>query len=245
MTPQTPAVEPMSEPARIGGVFFEPGKAFADIVARPRNWWVPIVLVVIAACIFMFLFSQRVGWEHVVRQSVESNSQAQNLPPAQREQQIAMGTKVAGIIGYVGAAVGTPVVALIIAGILMFGLNAMAGAQATFKQSLAIVSYSFLTGLVSMALSIVVLYLKNPEDFDIQNPLAFNLGAFLGADTAKWLKALAQSIDLFTFWTIALMAIGYAATAKKLKFGKAFTSILVLWGVWVVLKVGWAAAFSK
>ena len=69
-----------------------------------------------------------------------------------------------------------------------------------------IVGYGFLPTLVSSLLALLVMYLKPPEDFNIQNPLAFNAGAFMSNDNPLWLKSLAGSFDLFSFWIMSLMA---------------------------------------
>lgn len=241
MTPQVSIEQPMSEPARIAGVYMEPAKAFADIAARPRNWWVPLILVALASIAFVYCYSQRVGWDRMMRHEMETNTRLQSLTPEQREQAIERGIKFSGISTYVAVVVGLPVVVAIVAGALMLMMNGLMGTQVTFKQSMAIVAYSFLTGLVTAVLGIFVMYLKNPDDFDLRNPLAFNGGAFLSSTAPRWLTALASSFDVFTFWTIALMAAGYAAASRKLKWSKAFTAILLLWLVWVVAKTGWAA----
>ncbi len=93
-------------------------------------------------------------------------------------------------------------------------------------------------------LSIIVLFIKNPDDYDLRNPLAFNIGAFLNADTApKWLMSLCTSLDVFSFWTMALIAIGLTVAARKLSFGKAFMGVLVPWGIFVLGKTALAALF--
>ena len=80
---------------------------------------------------------------------------------------------------------------------------------------------------------------------DLQNLIASNVGAFLSSDSPKWLIALGTSLDLFTFWIMTLMAIGYSVAApKKLSFAKAFISIFVAWFLVVLVRVGAAAAFS-
>jgi hypothetical protein len=244
MTPEHALETPMSEPGRLTGVYFEPGKAFADIAARPR-WWPPIVLLILASLVMMYCYSHRVGWESVVRQQVESSERTATLPADQREQAIARGAQFAGMIGYVGAVVGTPIVALVIAGALLFVFNTVFAASVKFQQALAISTYSMLPGLIAIGLAILVMYLKSPEDFDINNPLAFNLGALLSAESAKWMKALLSSFDLFTFWTMALLATGFVAAAKKrLAWSKAFTGVIVCWAVWVIVKTSGTALFS-
>lgn len=240
MTDTMPDERPMSEAARLSGVFFSPGKAFADIGARPR-FWVPLIIMMLLAFGYTFSIGKHIGWDHVVRQQSESDPRMQEMTADQRENAIAIGSKVAGIIGYVSPVFVIAFVA-ITAGVLLFVFNSMLGAALKFKQVFATVCYAGLVGALSTILSIVMLFVKNPDEFDIQHPLAFNLGAFLGPDTkSKALLAFASSIDLFTLWTIAVMAIGLSAAARKVTFGKALAGVLTPWVVLVLVKVGWAA----
>ena len=71
----------------------------------------------------------------------------------------------------------------------------------------------------------VVLFLKDPEEFNLQNPLMFNVGAYLSPDSPAALRALGSSIDLFSLWIIVLLAIGVSSAARKMSFGKALTAI--------------------
>ena len=84
----------------------------------------------------------------------------------------------------------------------------------------------------------LVMYLKAPEDFNIQNPLAFNAGALVASDSPQWLKGLGGSFDLFSFWIMGLMAIGVGAASRKMTFGKAFATILFPWALYVLMKTG-------
>jgi hypothetical protein len=248
MTPQPIAENAgprMSEVSRITGVYFDPKKTFADIAARPNHWYVPLVLLIIAAIAFIYAYSSRVGWERYIRQTIETSSRAQSLTAEQREQQIQTGAKIAPVFGYAGSAIGIPVAALVIAGALLL-MCKMMGASLNYKQLLAISSYGMLPGLISSILAIVVVFLKNPEDFNLQNPLAFNLGAFLAPppNTGKALYGLATSLDLFSFWTILLMATGISVAARKFSFSKALTAVIVPWVIYLLVKAGWAAFFG-
>src|SRR5580704_16742824 len=113
--PETPQ---MSEAARLIGVFFSPGKAFADIARRPQ-WWIPLIIMAILSTVFLNAFTQRVGWESVIRPAIERNPSTQSLPAQQREQLI---RTTAGFYKYVGYA--SPVFTLfyvfIVAVLLMF-----------------------------------------------------------------------------------------------------------------------------
>src|SRR5580700_2082893 len=97
--PEQPPTNQMSEAARLIGVFFSPGKAFADIARRPQ-WWIPVILSAILGTLFLNAFSQRVGWEQTIRQGLERSSQGQNMTPQQREQTVTMLSRVYQYLGY-------------------------------------------------------------------------------------------------------------------------------------------------
>ena len=248
MTPEnSPAVEPppagIGEFSRLAGVFFDPKTAFADIAKRP-TWLVPVVLLIIAGLAVSLTIGQRVGWERVVRQGMETSSRAQQLTPEQREQNVAIGVKVASIMAYT-AVIFVPVVFAIMAGALL-GTSAIFSAGLRFKQVFSVVCYASLTGLISAVLTIVVLFLKNPEEVNIQNALAFNPAAFMDpATSSKFLYSLATSLDLFSFWTILLMAVGLkAAAGKKLTFATAVFAVVLPWAVYVLGKSALSGLFS-
>src|ERR1039458_227436 len=68
---------------------------------RP-TWIVPVVLIMIAALAVSMTMAQRIGWDRIVRHGMEASSRAQQMTPEQREQGVAMGVKIASIMGYVG-----------------------------------------------------------------------------------------------------------------------------------------------
>jgi len=230
----------MNEAARLAGVFFSPGKAFADIARRPR-WWIPLILISILSTVYLTAFTQRVGWESVLRPAIESNQNTQTMTVQQREQLI---TTAAGLYKYVGygSVVFTLFYVFIVAVLLMFLFDTMMSAGVGLKRMMAIVAYGFLPLVIQTALSMVVLFLKDPEEFNLQNPLMFNVGAYMSRDSPAALRAFGSSIDLFSLWIIILLAIGVSAAGRKISFGKAFAGIVLPWALWVCLKVAAAAA---
>jgi hypothetical protein len=230
----------MSEAARLAGVFFSPGKAFADIARRPR-WWIPVILIAILSTIYLSAFTQRVGWESVIRSGIDNNPFTQSLTPQQREQQIQVA---AGIYKYVGYAsiIGTLFSVFITAVVLMFLFDTMMSAGIGLKRMMAIVAYGCLPLVIQTALFMVVLFLKDPEEFNLRNPLMFNIGAYMSPDSSAALRALGSSIDLFSIWIIILLAIGVSAAGRKIGFGKAFAGVFLPWALLVCLKVAAAAA---
>ena len=248
-TTSMPAPEAQSQPAissvgRIVGVFFSPKTTFEDIVRKP-GWVLPVVLLTLFSMGVSVAINQRINWREFMAQQIEKNPRSANMSAEQKEQQIEGGAKISPMFTWVVGATGPIIFVLVVALVMWGAYNLLGGANTNFGTSFAITAHAALTGLVSSLLFILVLYLKAPGAVDLENPVATNLAAFLQDDAAKWLVALLKSIDIFTFWTLILLAIGFAATnPKKLRGSKAFTIAFSVWAVYVVCRVGGAWIFS-
>src|SRR5271154_2336391 len=97
----------MNEASRLFGVFYEPGKVFADVAARPR-WLAPVIISILFALSFSYAISSHIGWEQTIRQTLANNPRMADLPAEQREQAVARGAKVASVLGWAGAFIGPP-----------------------------------------------------------------------------------------------------------------------------------------
>jgi hypothetical protein len=223
----------MTEIGRLTGVFFEPGKVFADVAERPR-WIAPIIVSIICGLAFVYAISTHIGWEPTIRQTLANNPRTADMPADQREKAIATGAKVASIIGWCGAIFGAPLSCLIIGGVLLGLFNGLLGAEMKFVQAFTITAYALLVRALLTALLILLVYLKPPEEFNIQvSP--FSPAAYMNRlETPKWLMSLAGSLDLFTLWAIVLLALGFSIASKKISFTKSLVTILIPWGLVVV-----------
>jgi hypothetical protein len=243
MTPVPPPIPtPMSEASRLVGVFVSPQSTFPDIVRRPR-WWIPMILLGIMSTVVAVAYSRHNGWDRIIRQTIERNPRMDQLSAQQREQAIVNGTRVASVFAY-GAGVSIAISIVVVSAVLIFLFNILMSADLKFPSMMGIVGYGFLPTLVSAALTLLVMFMKDPDDFDLQRPLAFNLGAFLPDATPRWAIVGASSIDLFSFWVIALMAIGISSSVRKISFTKAFITILFPWALIVILRVVSTVAFG-
>lgn len=234
----------MSELARLSAVIFEPSKAFDDIATHPR-WWPPLAIIIVLSLVFVYTFSQRVGYERFYRQQMETNSRMQQIDPAQRDQVIATQVKVAPYFFYGFSVVGTPVSALIVAAVFLLIFRTFLGANVSFRQVYAVCCYSLVPLIFSSIMGFAVMMLKDPDQFDLQNATPSNIGVFLDATTTpKWLYSLAGSVDAFTLWTLALLATGLSVASRKISWSSAITWVVGTWALWVLIKMGFAAAFS-
>ena len=248
LIPSPEAAEPDSSVGRIFGVIFSPKTTFESIVQRP-TWILPLVLICLVSFVVIFVFSQRVGWRGFMERQNQTNTRVQkqmeSMTPEQREQMLETQTKYAAIFGYVGVPLATFIGAIVVAAVLLGTFNLVGGAKISFKTSLAIVGHSWVPSIIGGILGILIIFLKDPSTVDIQHLVAANAGAFLPDDAPKWQETLLTSFDLFVFWSMILMAFGYsAADPKKISFGKALGAIVVVWLLYVIVKVGFTAAFS-
>lgn len=234
----------MSAIGRMTGVLFSPKATFEDIAAKP-GFVLPIAIIVVLTLAIVAVFGQRVGWRTFMEQQFAKSPQTANLSAEEKEQRMSTAVKIAPIIGYVQAVIAVPIAALIIGAVLMGVFNLIAGARVTFAQSLGIVSYSWVPGIIGGVIGLILLFIKAPETIDLEHLVAADVGAFLSGDSPKWLMSLCSSLNLFTFWEIVLMGIGFsAASPKKVSIGKGITIIAACWALYVLAKVGWVGAFS-
>lgn len=246
-TSTTPSEAPEKESnslARIFGVLFSPKATFQSIVRRP-TWFLPMLLLVLLAVGVVGIFDKRGGWPSYFQRQDEAASRFQQLTQQQQQQTLAAQVKYGPKAVYAEVVIVLPLVMVIVAAILLAAFNLLHGTQIKFKTALSIVSYAWVPGIISGILGIVILLLKDPATVDVQNIVAANGSAFISSDAARWKITLLSSIDVFTFWEMFLLAVGFGVAApRKLSTGKAFMSIFVLWLIWVALKVGATAAFS-
>jgi hypothetical protein len=245
VSPAAPEPQPqMSAISRVFGVLFSPQKTFEDIVRKP-GWVLPIALLTILSMAVSFGLNQRMNWREFMSQQIEKSPQGAQLSADQKEQRIEAGAKFAPISTYVFGTLGPLLIALIFALVMWGAYSLLGGASTNFSTAMAITAHAFMTGLISSPLFLLVIFLKAPGTIDLDNPVATNLAAFLPDDSAKWLVALLKSFDVFTFWTLILIAIGFAVTSpKKLKGSKPYVIAFGVWAAYVVCRVGFAFAFS-
>lgn len=245
MNQETPAAEPMGQFDRLAGALFDPKPAFADIAARPGGWWLPLVLLVVSTVGFVFAFTQHVGWERFMRQELAQSEQVQQMSVEQQEQILEQQLQFVPLVAHIQSVLAWPIVTLAVGGVFIFVFNVLLGSQLSFRQVYAIVCYGFLPQVLGGVLATGVMFLKDPAEFDLQNPVASNLGVFLDPSTdPAWLISLLGSVDAFSIWVLLLLATGFSAAARKIAWSKAFTWVVLTWVLFVAVKGAWAWIWS-
>jgi hypothetical protein len=228
---------------RLLGAIVSPRPTF-DSIARKPGWLLPFLLLLLINIAVVFSFSHRVGWRGLIEKQLASNSQFQQLAPAVQQQRIARAVKLGPMIGYLGGTVGNAVVLLLVAGIFLVAFNVVFGSGIKFRQAFGITTHAFLPGVLKGLLALVIVWVRPPEGIDLQHLVMSNVGAFLPAGQPVWLQTLGNSLDVFVFWIIALLAMGFAAasSSRKVKFGSALAVVVVIWLVFLLGMVGILAA---
>lgn len=231
----------LSELSRIVNVFVAPSATFADI-RRNSSWWVPWLLMSVLQLGFAFAIDQKFGWETFMEQQLAKNPSAQArldaVKPEQREQIVHTQATVARYLGY-AAPLRILVIWAVIAAIFMAVFNFGFGAQIPFKQSLSAWAHAVMPLLISFVLTIVTIYAsKGPETFNLNNPIASNLGYFLDPKNSKLLYWLGSCLDVFNIWVVVLLGIGYSRLSNnKVKR----TPAMAIFAVAYVLMKGFGA----
>jgi hypothetical protein len=229
---------------RVIGVFFSPGKTFADIARRP-TWLLAVIISTVFTLGAFAVMNQKVDWRDVSAKKIEESPRAANLSAEQKQQQIEMGAKITPYILYASGLLIPILFAVIVGAVMLGAFNLLGGANTNFSTAMSIVAHANLVFVLSSILLVIILFLKPPGTLDIENPIATNLAAFLPDTASKWLIALGKSVDVFTFWLLALVGIGFAATnPRKLKVGGAIGIAFTVWAAYVVCRVGAAFIFS-
>jgi hypothetical protein len=237
-TPPPPEVE-MSTPQTLTGIFFEPGRVFEALRSRPRFLIAGIIMLLLTIGVTVALY-QRVDMGEFIRQEMDRSPRNAAMPPQQKEMAVKIGKIVGGIIVPVFVTTG------IAAGAAIYLLAVMAfGGTITYKRALAVWVYSSLPpAVLGTIVALLVLFLKTPDTIDPRHLLVTNPGAFMNPEASPALTTLLSQFDILRFYGMFLAAIGLRKVAK-ISSGSAWTIVIGLWLIWVILLVAKAAIFGS
>lgn len=230
----------MGEPARFLGVLIGPRATFGDIDRKP-SFLLPLVVWTVLSLFVTFAIQHRVGVDRIIRQSIEQSNRAGQLSAEQIDQAVERSRMFVSVLMWAGALVAPGLLALLASAVYLALLNMME-AGVSFQKVFGVTVHAFIPAVVAAVLTLIVIFLKDPEDINLQNPLGSNLAIALDPhSSSKALYALANSVDLFSFWTLALLALGFSVITKKFSFKKSAVLVVIPWLIYVLGKVGLAA----
>lgn len=205
-------------------LYFSPVETFKKLNEKP-DWVIPIVITLVVILIFTMIALPRI----ILPEKAKMIEEMEQLPEEYKEKTL---ERLEGVIPYIQ----TPIVIIVFSFILLFiqtGIFVLVflllGSRAPFKKVLAVVSYSYLTGIPEIILKTAMMFMKGSTrvftslalvvpNMDMESP---------------FFKVLSR-IDIFMIWQLSLIALGcsimYGVSRKK-----SFGIVFGLWILWLLL----------
>jgi hypothetical protein len=198
--------------ARAFGVLTSPRATYADVARRPRVLGILALTLTMVASASSIFFSTDVGRTALLDQQVKGMEsfgiKVSDEMYRRLEERLSSPTT-----PYVTAAsqvVFIPIVAVVVAGILLAVFNAILGGDATFKQVFAVVAHA---GVITAVQQWFVLPLDYVRE-SLSSPTA--LSVFLPfLDETSMAGRFLGSVDLFILWWVLNLAIGLGVLYKR------------------------------
>jgi Yip1 domain len=237
-----PSVEstepPLSAGARVMGIFFEPSRVFKNLRAYPR-WAVAFIIISILSVAYSAAFVQRLTPERIVNFTIDKVAESGFMPADRVEQareiQLEQAKNPVRRVMSALSAVFVIFLKYSFAGALfMLGVLAFGG-RINFWQSFSAVIYAALPWtIIQKVLSIVILYVKSPDDIHPilgqETQVQDNLGILFSPANHPALFVAGTTIGALSFYWLWLMARG-------LQFAGTKVSPSAAWGVTITLMV--------
>lgn len=240
----TREAERMTTPQTLSNIFFEPGRTFDALREHPR-FLVAALITALMVVAFTFVMFQRVSYDAMVREAIESNSRTADLPAEQKERMIEMQTKpLFKAVGYVAPLLVVFIFLAAGAGIYLLGAMLM-GKGMSYRQALSVWAYSsFPPTLLLMLANIIMLLIAPPDPAEAAKNrgglIHANLSLLVNGTEHPILATLLGSFDLFIFFGLFLAATGLHKVARLSK-GAAWAIVIVIWLLGVILKLAFAS----
>jgi Yip1-like protein len=233
-----PPPGPDSAFGRLVGVFVSPVKTFAAIARKP-TWLLPVAIGAGVGLPLSELILSKTDWRAVMTRSLAKSQR--KLTESQMEAAIEQARKLSWLWDVV-AVLAPLLIALAVAGILWVACQAF-GWDVKFRQSLGVTAHAFLPATLGSIALLVVLW--NRVSLDPQlvgDALRTNPGFLVDRETNSVLHGLLASLDLFSFWTMALLVLGLSAAAGAPR-GRVAVLVGSLWALFVLGKAGVTTLF--
>ena len=245
---------PMSGLQKVMGVFYEPSRVFRNLRAHPY-WLAAFLTIGIVNAVYFAAFVQRLGPERIVDYTFEKLADSPIKPPADRMEQakeVALQQEKQPIQRVQTAAksfVGVFVFSCFIAVLCFLGVLAFGG-RINFWQAFAAALYSYLpVAVITYVVSLVILYVKNPDDIHPilgrQTLVQDNLGVLFAPADHPTLFALASAFGILSFYGLWLKAKALANAGQKVSSSAAWGVSITLWILALIIGTIFATLFSS
>jgi hypothetical protein len=220
--------------ARIIGVITSPGETFKSVVAHPK-WLGVLAITMVLSAIFATLpmttpGGQQAAIDSQVKTMESFGMQISDAAYSQMQQGAARMPYTTGI----SVLIIGPIMTVILSAIL-FGIFAITGGGATFKQVFTVYVHSGIIMTVGGIFGGTINYFRESMTS------ATNLNALLPMlEEGTFAARLAGFVDLFVIWWLIVLAIGLGVAYRK----RTQTAAIILFSIYAVIALGVAGVMS-
>lgn len=224
--------------ARLAGVFIAPARTFASIARRP-TWLLPFAFAAGLAIPLTEIYMAKGDLRAEIVRGAEKRGQ--KLSDDQIERITSQTRRVAPLFD---------LFSVVVVGAVMFGTAGVLwascqafGWEVKFRQSLGITTHAFLPSALSSAVLLGVLWNRDSIDkATMADALPVHLGRLADAHADPVGHALLSSVDVVSFWIMALLVLGLSAASGASRKRTA-ALVISLWVLFVLGKAGLTALF--
>lgn len=249
--PGPDAPPPLPPFERVTGTFFEPARIFENLRWHPR-WLAAFVTIAISAAIYNVAFVQRLTPEVVALAPIEKTIEGGWIP-ADRAEKVKEDTREAAkspvnrITGPL-AEIGGIFLFLVFFAALFLLFALVFGGRLNFWQAMCVAVYSAMPIIViDKLLSLVLLYIKSPEDIDPvkgrRSLVKADLSILFSPTAHTYLYVIGGFFGLLTIYGLWLQATGLRRTGEKISSASAWTIALIFWAIGLIFALCAAALF--
>jgi len=230
------AAAPKALPARLIGILVSPKDTYRSIVATPK-WFGALAVTTLLVAIFTALpMTTDAGRQATLDQQVSQMKSFGFDVTDQMYEQMERGAARLPYTTAAGVIVVSPIMAVIIAGILFAVFNAAMGGEASFKQVFAVQAHSGAVSALSAIFSGTINYLRGGVGS------VANLGALLPMlPEDSFAGHLLGAIDVFLVWWLVVLAIGLGVLYRR----RTQPIAIALLGVYAVIAIAIALFKSR
>jgi Yip1 domain len=253
--PQTAGADepPMSGLQKLAGIFFEPTRVFKNLRVHPR-WLAALLLLGSVNALYTAAFVQRLTPTRIVDFTMEKLVDSPIKPPADkmeaaRENAFQQASQpIQRLQTAAKSFVGVFAMSSFVAGLCMLGVLAFGG-RINFWQAFVAVIYAYLPiAVLSKVLSLVILFLKSPDDIHpvlgAETLVTDNLGVLFAPGQHPALFVLGSAVGVLSLYGLWLRAKGLAAAGQKVSSSQAWGVTLTIFILTLIFGMVMASLFS-
>lgn len=245
---------PISGPEKLLAIFYAPTRVFRNLRVHP-TWLAAFLVIGILNAVYTAAFVQRLTPERIVQHTMDSLEKSPIKPPPEslekmREDNLQQAKQpIQRVQTAAKTFVGLFVFVSLVAALCLVGVLAFGG-RINFWQAFAVVIWGYLPIIVITKLvSLVILYIKDPEDvhpvLNAESLLQDNLGILFTPAEHPALFVMGSFIGVLSFYGLWLRARGLASAGQKVSSSTAWGVSITLWVLALIFGMIFATLFSS